>query len=109
MKGVGELSHQLGARFRRGIRPSDPEKDVYVIDMQSYITEVLRKIEEHHGTLRLHKTPLPPGDHPEEVAEDPLDHIEKRHYQQLIGMANWLVTMGRLDIHHAVTTLAHPI
>ncbi|CAJ1948049.1 unnamed protein product [Cylindrotheca closterium] len=43
--------------------------------------------------------------HPEEDKSDFLDDAGKRQYQMLVGMAQWAVTIGRMDIAYAVSLL----
>jgi len=51
-------------------------------------------------------TPLEPGDHPELDESSTLDAKQTRLYQSLIGMLQWAVTIGRIDIHCAVMTMS---
>ena len=44
--------------------------------------------------------------HPELYDSPLLDPGKLNKYQQLIGIGNWLVTIGRIDIAHAVGTLS---
>ncbi|CAJ1970506.1 unnamed protein product [Cylindrotheca closterium] len=57
-------------------------------------------------------TLLPPYDgkasHPEEDKSKFLDDAGKRQYQMLVGMAQWAVTIGRMDIAYAVSSLKIP-
>eukprot|EP00957_Ditylum_brightwellii_P016105 1212872-Ditylum_brightwellii.AAC.1 len=46
------------------------------------------------------------GDHPELDDTKVLDDMAHQQYQMLIGMLNWIVTLGRLDIAYAVSSLA---
>ena len=51
------------------------------------------------------KTPLYPKDHPE-LDESPLvEEKTKKIYWSLMGMLQWAVTIGRMDIHVAVMTM----
>ena len=59
------------------------------------------------GTLREEKTPAVTGDHPEQDESMLLDNEQHRLYQQLIGMGQWLVTLGRPDICLAMSSLSH--
>ena len=45
------------------------------------------------------------GDHPEQDESTILDNVNHREYQSLIGIAQWLVTFGHLDIF---VILSHP-
>ena len=47
------------------------------------------------------------GDHPEQDDSTILDNEQHREYQSLIRMAQWLVTLGQLDICYAISSLSH--
>ena len=51
-------------------------------------------------------TPLDVKYHPELDQTAPLDYQGKRIYWSLIGMLQWAVTIGRMDIHHAVMCMS---
>ena len=53
-----------------------------------------------------HRTPFPQGCHPELDRSPLLADVEIRKYQMLIGMAQWAVTIGRLDTAFAVSSLS---
>ncbi len=52
------------------------------------------------------QAPMPPGTHPELDEGPECDENETRQYQSLIGMLQWAVTLGRIDIHMAVMTMS---
>jgi hypothetical protein len=56
--------------------------------------------------IRKHKTPMAPNDHPENDDTDLLNEKEHRAYQRLIGILQWLVSLGRFDICYAVSSLS---
>ena len=60
----------------------------------NYIKEAITRIEHQYGTLREDKLPSTIGDHPEQDDSTILDNEQHREYQSLIGMAQWLVTLG---------------
>ena len=78
----------------------------WTISCQRYIKEGLSRIERMVGTLREEKTPSVTGDHPEQDESLLLDNEQHRLYQQLIGMGQWLVTLGRPDICLAMSSLS---
>jgi hypothetical protein len=81
------------------------EDGTTAIGSTTYVKEVLRRLEQEYGTLGKDRTPAKPKDHPEED-ETPLLHDDGISlYQQLIGIATWIVLLGRLDICHAVAAL----
>ena len=46
------------------------------------------------------------GDHPEEDSSTPLNDTEHQQYQMLIGILNWIVCIGRMDITFATSSLS---
>ncbi|MGH7955002.1 MAG: reverse transcriptase domain-containing protein, partial [Gloeomargaritales cyanobacterium] len=72
----------------------------------TYLKEAIARIEAKFGTLRTYHTPLETRDHPEEDDSPLLDDEGTRSYQMLLGMAQWLVVINRLDICFAVSSLS---
>ena len=50
-------------------------------------------------------TPLGPSDHPELDETELLDLPGKKKYWSLMGMLQWAVTLGRIDIAMAVSMM----
>jgi hypothetical protein len=75
------------------------------IGSRTYVKEVLRRLEHEHGTLGKERTPAQTKDHPEED-NSPLFHVDgvSLYQQELIGIATWIVLLGRIDICHAVAS-----
>ena len=73
----------------------------------TYITECLRKFCAllNFTTLRKEKLPCSPGDHPELDLIPLLCEAQHFIYQQLVGMVEWAVQIGRFDIRYALTSL----
>ena len=55
--------------------------------------------------LRKEKLPIFSGDYPELDSITLIGEEHKRIYQQLVGMYEWMVQIGRFDIHIKVTSL----
>ena len=53
-----------------------------------------------------YSSPLEPGDHPKLDNSDEFDIDGIKKYQSLIGILQWLVSLGRLDIATAVMTMS---
>ena len=51
-------------------------------------------------------TPMVDGDHPEEDTLELLDDKGHQRYQMLIGMLNWIVCIGRMDVAFATSSLS---
>ena len=71
-----------------------------------YILEAIRRIEEVFGKLDKKSVPMVAKDHPELDSTTVLNDDDHKKYQMLIGMLNWIVTLGRIDICYAVSSLA---
>jgi hypothetical protein len=56
--------------------------------------------------LKKFLVPKTSGNHPELDDTTILNNDGHKKYQMLIGMLNWIVTIGRLDVCHATSSLA---
>ena len=75
------------------IYTGQPSQD-WTISCKNYIKEVITHIEHQYGTLRKEKSPSISGDHPVQDDSTILDNEKHKEYQSLIGMVQWLVTLG---------------
>ena len=66
----------------------------------------LRVEKMYSETLKKFSVPMTSGDHPELDYTTILTNDGHKKYQMLIGMLNWIVTIGRLDVCHATSSLA---
>ena len=73
---------------------------------KTYVRRILTQFELVMGYKpKRVKTPLDPKDHPE-LDESPfINKKAKKIYWSLMGMLQWAVTIGRMDIHVAVMTM----
>jgi hypothetical protein len=106
LKSVGPPSYYLGNDYNFSV-----EENAWVLGCATYIKECVRRIETDtelclNGTIWPHRTPLPESCHPELDQSTLLPEAGIRKYQMLIGMAQWAVTIGRLDIAFAVSSLS---
>ena len=103
LKGVGAPEYVLGVdmRFNEG------GEDIFTMGSKTYVQRILKQFEVMMGYLPPKKVTLPiePRDHPELDTSKPLDEKAKRLYWSLLGMLQWAVTIGRMDIHTAVMTM----
>ena len=51
-------------------------------------------------------SPLEKGDHPEIDTSEELDEEGKKKYQTMIGCLQWMISLGRFDIHTATMTMS---
>jgi Reverse transcriptase (RNA-dependent DNA polymerase) len=80
----------------------------WLIGTTSYIKEALEKVKLLLGKKDLGKddTPMSPTAQPELDTSPILDVDKHRVYQQLVGIAQWLITCGRFDLCYAVSSLS---
>lgn len=102
LKGTGPISFHLGCDFVReedGILAMKPDK---------YIERMVDSYQRIFGEKPTHNiySPLEKGDHPELDTSELLDPEGVQRYQSLVGSMQWAVSLGRLDIATAVTTLS---
>ncbi len=91
----------LGATYIGG-----PSGD-WGITAREYIKEAIRQIEKRLGiTLREEKTPIKTNDHLEEDGTPLLTTDMHREYQSLMGMLQWAVSLCRVDVCFAVSSLS---
>ncbi|MGH7954773.1 MAG: reverse transcriptase domain-containing protein, partial [Gloeomargaritales cyanobacterium] len=98
IRNIGPPSYLLGADITR-------QKIFWTIGSKTYIGEIIKRIEAIFGQLAKHKVPMVAGDHPEEDESEILSASDRELYQMLIGMAQWIVNLGRLDIIFALSSL----
>ena len=78
----------------------------WCIGCKKYLDEAIRRIEVIVGDLPKKDTPMIDGDHPEEDTSPVMDDDNHKKYQMLIGMLNWIVVLGRIDIGYATASLS---
>jgi hypothetical protein len=84
----------------------DPSK-TWTISAKTYIKEAIEQVERRvDAKIREEKLPMKPGDHPEEDDSPILNNDQHRLYQSMIGMLQWIVSIGRIDICYAVSSMS---
>ena len=80
----------------------------WALTTKPYLKQCLESVRNIVGQEKLSRqtTPTKSSWHPENYADAPLDAEGVHDYRSMIGMAQWLIALGRVDIHHAVSTLA---
>ena len=102
LKGVGEPKYYLGADMMQLKKP----EDTFVMGSGTYVKRCLIVYEQLFGTKpKKVYTPLDPKDHPELDKSEFLDEEGMHLYWKLLGMLQWAVTIGRIDIMCAVMTM----
>ena len=104
IKKFGPPTVHLGCDYKRVPKGS---KNKWVMGSYTYIKECLSKVCAllKFTSVRNEKLPCSPSDHPELDSSPLLDENQHRLYQQLVGMAEWAVQIGRFDIRYTLTTL----
>jgi hypothetical protein len=100
IKSEGPPDYYLGNHYKKD------KKGRWCFGCKRYLTEAIVRVQSMFGMLSKHSTPLPAGDHPE-MDDSPLCSDDgHRKFQMLMGMLNWVVTIGRLDVAHATMSLS---
>lgn len=81
-------------------------KGRWCIGCKKYLTEAIDRIEAIFGNLPKKDTPMVDGDNPELDTSSPLNDDDHRKYQMLLGMLNWIVCLGRIDVGFATSSLS---
>ena len=103
LKGVGKPEFYLGGDVTTLCTANGYSN---AFSAKTYIKNVCDKIERLFDvTLRNYGSPLEGGYHPELDTSELLTGSDVSKYRMLIGSANWAVTLGRFDIHFAVSTM----
>ena len=100
VKSEGPPEYYLGNDYKRD------SKGRWCFGCKKYIKEAIVRIESMFGTLPKSSVPMISGDHPEMDDSEVLDDETHRKFQMLIGIMNWVVTIGRLDIAYATMSLS---
>lgn len=103
LKGVGFPKHYLGADMKMFETP----QKVFIMGSSTYVKQCLATYEQLFGETapKNINAPLDPKDHPELDETEHLDDTGMRLYWKLLGMLQWAVTLGRIDIMCAVMTM----
>lgn len=84
----------------------------WCIGCKKYIHKAVSQAGTMFGKLQKHDNPSKAGNHPETDNTDALLDTNHQKYQTLVGMLVWIVTIGQLDVAHAMSSLsqflAHP-
>jgi len=102
LKGVGPLEFHLGCDFSR-----DPDGTL-CFDPIKYIQKILNVFENMFKEKpRPNSSPLEKNDHPELDDSEEVDAEMITQYQSMIGVLQWVVSLGRFDICTAIMMMSH--
>ena len=101
IKGDGPLAFPFGCDYYR-------DKDgTFVYQPKKYIEKMMARYDRHfQGKPKQATPPLPSDDHPELDDTPLLTAKDIVIFMSFIGMLQWLITLGRLDVMQAVTALS---
>ena len=89
----------------------DEERKCWCMGAQTYIDNTLKTVQSKlkEKGLKLNKTassPLPTNYRPELDMSEYLDKSDHNLFQQLIGILNWIIELGRIESHNSVARLS---
>jgi hypothetical protein len=101
LKGTEPIAFHLGMDFSRD------DDGTLCISTTKYIEKLIKTYEKSFGIKpKEFASPLEKGDHPELDTLELCTTEQVAHYQSMIGSLQWIVTIGRLNIHMAVMTMS---
>jgi hypothetical protein len=100
VKSEGPPEYYLGNDYKRD------GKGRWCFGCKKYIKEAIARIESMFGILAKSTVPMVHGDHPETDDSEVLCDDDHRKFQMLIGILNWVVTIGRLDVAYSTMSLS---
>ena len=102
VKGDGKLTYHLGADYFE-----DPD-GTFVSQPKKYIDKLADTYKRlfNEDPPKDYKTPLEENDHPELDTSEILEGDIAAKYLTMVGQLQWLVSLGRFDIHAQVATMS---
>jgi hypothetical protein len=102
LKGTGPITFHLGMDFTRD------DNGTLCISLSKYIEKLVKNYEKSFGMKPSQNvtSPLGKGDHPELDTSELCNDEQISQYQSMIWSLQWIVTIGRFDIHTAVMTMS---
>ena len=102
VKGDGKLTYHLGADY------FDDTDGTFVSQTKKYIDKLADTYKRlfNEDPPKGYKTPLDKNDHPELDTSEILEGDMVAKYLPMKGQLQWLVTLGRFDIHAQVATMS---
>ena len=104
VKGDGKWTYHLGADY---FEEQDPD-GTFVSQPKKYIDKLADTYKKlfNEDPPKGYKTPLDKNDHPELNTSEILEGDMAAEYLTMVGQLQWLVTLGRFDIHAQVATMS---
>ena len=103
MKGVGEPKYYLGRNVVELDTAWQQQGILTGLSAETHIENVFNKLQEMVGSKfpTKYDSPMSKAYHPEEDDTPLLNPMEASMYWAFIGSANWVVTLGRMDVAYA--------
>jgi hypothetical protein len=106
MKDVGPPTRYLGATIGKH-KVEGSGFEFWYLSANEYLKNVIKVIEEKCRLMvKDVTTPTASNFHPELDTSELLDDTQTSYYQSLVGTLQWLVELGRIDIHYATSCMA---
>jgi hypothetical protein len=102
LKGTRPITFHLGMDFTRN------DDGILCISPTKYIEKLAKNYEKSFGMKPSQNvtSPLEKGDHPELDSSELCNNEQISQYQSMIGSLQWIVAIGRFDVHTAVMTMS---
>jgi hypothetical protein len=102
LKGTRPITCHLGMDFTRD------DDNTLCISPTKYIEKLIKNCKKLFGMKPSQNvtSPLDKGDHPELDTSELCNEEQISQYQSTIGSLQWIVTIGRFDVHTAVMTMS---
>jgi hypothetical protein len=107
LKGVGEPEFYLGGNVEILDETWQKEEIFVALSARTYVENAAEKVEVMlDQTLRQFKSPMEESYHPELDTTDVMPPLMASRFRTMIGMANWMIVLGRFDIAYATMALS---
>jgi Reverse transcriptase (RNA-dependent DNA polymerase) len=102
LKGTRPITFHLGMDFTRN------NDNTLCISPTKYIEKLIKNYKKLFSMKPSQNvsSPLDKGDHPELDTSELCTEVQISQYQSMIGSLQWIVTIGRFDVHTAVMNLS---
>ena len=107
LKGVGVPEYYLGGNVEQLDEHWNKQGITLGFSCKTYVANIIPKFESlYNQELKKIKTPMCETYHPETDDSPELSPDEASKYRSIIGSLNWIITLGRFDVHYATSVLS---
>jgi hypothetical protein len=102
LKGTGPITFHLGMDFARD------NDSTLCLSPTKYIEKIVKNYEKLFRMKPSQNvtSPLEKGDHPKLDTSELCNNEQISQYQSMIGSLQWIITIGRFDVHTAMMTMS---